>query len=235
MAYYENAGMLREQSTRWLDLPPDILRNLQIIVVDDGSPSNAAAHALHGGVIAWLRVESAGFQVWRMGVDVRWNQDACRNIGVREASSQWVLLTDMDHVVPVDTWFALMTARLKKYTAFRFRRVNWPDLDPYKPHPNSWAMPRKLYWKIGGYDEALAGNYGTDGDFLVRTRRIADVEELPYPLIRYSRDVLADASTTTLERKRDIDKANVIRICKAREANPQWKPLQFSFPCERVL
>jgi hypothetical protein len=234
MAYYENGRMLCEHLKRWRDLPPEIANNLHVVVVDDASPEDPAEMWCRGiGTLEWTGAGLASFQLWRMGVDVRWNQDACRNVGVRQAKTPWVLLTDMDHVVPVDTWYALMTGRLRKGQAYRFRRVNAPRLEPYKPHPNSWAMPRRLYWQIGGYDEALAGNYGTDGDFLVRARKHCEVVEHHGALIRYPREVIPDASTTTLERKSDTDKMNVNRICKARA--PDWQPLHFSFPCARVL
>lgn len=235
MAYYENAGMLQEHRRQWLKLPRDIQQNLSVTLIDDGSPTAPAFDALEPGQWAELKCFLDRVQLWRMGVDVRWNQDACRNIGVREAKTPWVLLTDMDHVVPAATWRELMTVKLNKHRAHRFGRVNAPALDPYKPHPNSWAMTRGMYWTIGGYDEALAGNYGTDGDFLVRTRRVADVADLAAVLVRYPREVIGDASTTTLERKRDIDKQNVNRLCRARAELPDWKPLHFSFPCERLL
>jgi hypothetical protein len=33
-----------------------------------------------------------------MREDIAWNQDACRNLAVSLARTEWVLLTDMDHV-----------------------------------------------------------------------------------------------------------------------------------------
>lgn len=232
MAYYENPQMLWHQYMRWGKLRSEIARNLHVVIVDDGSPTKPAVDVLRlyrGGQLGSL-------QVWRMGVDVRWNQDACRNIGVREARTQWVLLTDMDHAVPVETWDRLMGRKLNKREIYRFGRVSAPGLEPYKPHPNSWALTRKQYWAIGGYDEALAGNYGTDGDFLTRARNaVGELTELPDVLVRYPRDVIPDASTTTLERKSLEDKRRVLDIIKARKANPQWKPAHFTFPCERVL
>lgn len=231
MAYYENAGMLAEQFRKLARLPEDIRKNLHLIVIDDGSP---AAPALD------VRTETppghwlASFQLWRMCVDVRWNQDACRNVGVREAPTQWVLLTDMDHVADQLVWRRLMTEKLKKSRVYRFGRVTAPAMAPYKPHPNSWALTKNLYWDIGGYDEALAGNYGTDGDFLVRARRTAEICDLPEQLIRYPRDLIPDASTTTLERKNQADKDNVNRIIHERRASGR-APLHFSFPCERIV
>jgi hypothetical protein len=232
MAYYENPQMLWYQYMRWGKLRPDIARNLHVVIVDDGSPTKPAADVLRlyrGGQLGSL-------QVWRMGVDVRWNQDACRNVGVREASTRWVLLTDMDHGVPQETWDRLMLGKLNKHTVYRFGRVTAPGLEPYKLHPNSWALTAKKYWAIGGYDEALAGNYGTDGDFLTRARgTVGEITELPEVLVRYPREVIPDASTTTLERKSLEDKLRVSNIIKARRAKPEWKPAHFTFPCERVL
>lgn len=235
MAYYDNAGMLREHYRRWLGLPGDVRANLHVILIDDGSPNAPAFHALEPGQWLDLKTGLASCQLWGMDVDVRWNQDACRNIGAREAKTSWLLLTDMDHVVPADTWRHVMGTKLLKSRAYRFARVNAPAGDIYKPHPNSWAMARGLYWQVGGYDEALAGHYGTDGDFLVRTKREAQVYELPVPLIRYPREVIPDASTTTLTRKSDEDRATINRLVKGRAENPSWKPLHFSFPCQRLL
>jgi hypothetical protein len=232
MAYYENAGMLHEHARTWYrKLPSELARSLHVIVVDDGSPTAPAEHTARS--IDWGFLGS--FQLWRMGVDVRWNQDACRNVGVREAPTKWVLLTDMDHVVPLATWERLMLRKLRKSEVYRFARVSAPKLAPYKSHPNSWALTRDMYWQIGGYDETLAGNYGTDGDFLVRARRVAELVELPEVLIRYPREVIPDASTTTLERKSDADKRTINRLIRARSEDRHWKPLHFSFPCVRVL
>jgi hypothetical protein len=231
MAYYENAGMLAEQVWKWEHLPADIRENLHVVVVDDGSPT-APASAVKCTPSAAIGL--ASFQLWRMGVDVRWNQDACRNIGVREAPTSWVLLTDMDHVVPEATWRRLMLGKLKKRRVYRFGRVTAPAMTPYKHHPNSWALTRDMYWQAGGYDETLAGRYGTDGDFLNRVRRTAETEDLPEVLIRYPRELIPDASTTTLERKSQADKEAINRLIKARTSDAA-PLLHFSFPCARVL
>lgn len=237
MAYYENAGMLREHVRTWLALPLELAAALRVVIVDDGSPERPALEALFQHPLAFdsLAARLGGLQVWRMGVDVRWNQDACRNIGVREASTRWVLLTDMDHVVPEQTWRRLMAEKLKKPIAYRFGRVNAPRGDVYKVHPNTWAMTRDLYWQAGGYDEALAGHYGTDGDFKVRLSRVAPIVDLPEVVIRFPREVIHDASTTTLERKSAADRAWINNTIKARGRDPAWTPAHFLYPCARVL
>lgn len=231
MPYYCNGSMLIEHTRCWRDLPQEIAARLHVVIVDDGSPSNTASEALRDTKLPAL----ASFQLWRMLRDIPWNQDACRNLGVRYAPADWLLLTDMDHIVPAPTWYALMCGKLDKRTVYRFGRVSAPRMEPYKPHPNSWALTKRTYWECGGYDERLCGNYGTDGDFLVRVRSRRTIEELGEVLIRVPREVIPDASTTTLERKRPEQKDNIRRILAQRAGDPNWQPLHFSCPHERVL
>ena len=91
-----------------------------------------------------------------------------------------------------------MTGKLDERKVYRFSRVDAPDMTPYKPHPNSWVFTRGMFNRIGGYDERLSGFYGTDGEFGKRVERAtAKVVLLDEVLIRYPREVIADASTTT--------------------------------------
>lgn len=241
MAYYDNGAMLVEHVKTWRGLDPEIAKRLNVVIVDDCSPKVSAMQALEHAAIpdangGALRLDHLGsLHVFRLGIDVPWNQDACRNIGVRHAPSDWVLLTDMDHVVPATTWRALMQGKLDSDSAYRFARVSAPNMTPYKYHPNTWAMTRAMFWQVGGYDEALAGNYGTDGDFLRRTMGQADVRDMKEHVIRFPREVIPDASTTTLERKRPDEKRAISTIIAARRTNPKWKPQHFRFPFSKVL
>lgn len=200
MPYYENPGMLREHYNFWGSMPPDIKDMLKVIVVDDGSPSNPAKPP--------PAEEKMGVQlsIYRIKVDIRWNQDAARNIGVKHAENGWLLLTDMDHLVPQETWKSIMYRKFDPLVAYTFARVNYPKRDPYKHHPNSWLMHRELYERIGGYDERFAGYYGTDGDFRVRLQRVAQIAPLKECLLRVPRECISDASTTKYRRKEPFDR-----------------------------
>lgn len=232
MAYYCNEQMLIEQARVWNGLPVEIASNLHIVIVDDGSPE----HTAHDALRACQHPRVGSIHLWRMLVDVPWNQDACRNLGVYHAPTEWMLLTDMDHVVPASTWSSLMNGNLKKHVVYRFGRVSAPDMAPYKLHPNSWALTRRTFWECGGYDERLAGNYGTDGDFLVRIKGRKVIHDLTDDvLIRVPREVIPDASTTTLRRKQPEDKDKIRRLISARAAVENWQPLHLSFPHEQVL
>jgi glycosyltransferase involved in cell wall biosynthesis len=231
MAYYDNRQMLIEHVRHWSELPRELARKLHVVVVDDGSPNAPAIDALQTITLPTL----ASVQIWRMLVNVPWNQDACRNLGVKHAPTEWLLLTDMDHVVPPQTWERLMRGPLDKRTVYRFGRVSAPTLEAYKRHPNSWALTKRTYWDCGGYDERLAGNYGTDGDFLVRVQRRRNIVDLCEVLVRVPREVVPDASTTTLKRKEPGEKDNIRRLLAERAGDVHWHPLHFSFPHKRVL
>lgn len=230
LPYYLNAGMLAVQQLSWASLPAETRAALHVIVVDDGSPRLPATDA-------WRTVDGLASQrLYRTRKDVRWNWLFCRNLGVQEASTDWVLLTDIDHVVPASTWRALMTEALDASVVYRFSRVDAPDLTPYKPHPNSWCLTRAMFDKVGGYDERFSGFYGTDADFRERVQARARAVVLrPEPLIRYPREVIADASTTTYGRKEQQDRVNVQRIRDERALIPHWTPLRVTFKYDRLF
>lgn len=228
-AYYLNKGMLDEHYRHWRTLPQEIKNHLRAIVVDDGSPHNPAMPP----------TEPLGFpvSVFRILVDIPWNQDACRNLAMMHCDTQWALLTDMDHLVPVQTLEWVINAELDPACVYRFSRVSMPDLSPYKPHPNSFLMTRELYDRIGGYEERFGGYYGTDGHFLRAIQANASLVQTKAPLIRYPREVIHDASTTTLRRKNPNDKLKIdtIRRQISRMENPEdRRPKRNMHPWVRI-
>lgn len=228
MPYYENPGMLAEHFRLWRALPDDLKASLQVIVVDDGSPA----------VPASLPAEPLGFPfaLYRMGVDVRWNQDACRNLGAHMAETDWILMTDIDHAAPENTLRRVMAGELRSNIAYMFARVSMPDLLPYKSHPNSWLLTRSLFERSGGYDERFAGLYGTDGLFKGRLSKMAVVLTLKEHLIRYPREVVVDASTTQYERKTEVDRLGIPAMREKIGKLPGWdqRPRCLTFPWSLV-
>lgn len=233
LPYYENPTMLVRQLEHLGALPEDVRGGLHLIVVDDGSPEHPAEKVdlpdcpfEHRGL--------ASFQLFRVDVDVRWNWLTCRNIGVHEAKTDWVLLTDIDHLAPEKTLRRIQEKKLDERNAYRFSRVDAPDLSPYKPHPNSWLMTRARFDKIGGYDERFSGYYGTDGEFRDRVRAASrEIVILDEPLIRVPREVVADASTTKYLRKQPEDHEGVTRV-RAQIAREGGRPKRLSFPYHRI-
>lgn len=222
--YYENPLFLAKQLYEWSRFPTAIKENISAIIVDDGSPDNPAERVVKGlGGYKPFPV-----RLFRIEVDVRWNWLAARNIAMKHAPEGFCLGTDMDHLVPAETAASLIAGNHDPEKIYRFVRLEHTG-DLIHSHPNSWFMTRAMFWKFGGYDEALSGHYGTDGDARRRWVKTAPVRTLPECLVRYER--IGDSSTTHYLRKQPEDRA-VPDLIKLRGRD--WKPKVLSFPYHEV-
>lgn len=239
LPYFCNMRMLAEHQAVWSDYPAEMRAHLHAIVVDDCSPKG------HRPSRKSLTVDGLGsLRLYRLLTKARWNWLACRNLGVSEATTEWVLLTDIDHVMPAETLRRIVVGDLDPRNVYRLSRVDaprpWPyglaECSAYKIHPNTWLMTRTMFDKVGGYDERLSGCYGTDGEFRDRVHANAmAVVALPDVLIRYPREIIADASTTIYTRKNDpVNDADLLKRRQARALIPNWTPIRGSFPWEQV-
>lgn len=252
LPFYRNSRMLWRQLTIWRDEWPEALKaRCEIVIVDDGSPEPAIDE------VSAVPDVGIPISVYRVLEDRPWHQHGARNLGAYVASGDWLLLTDMDHVIPADTLLDVL-AQIEtagKKTVFTFARRDAPTDDPawrsdgwscmahtlndrgeLKPHVNSYALRRKFYWQVGGYDESYCGVYGTDRLFRDRLFKRAQRVDLALPLIRVGREVIPDASTTTLSRKDGRDPS--AKKCIAREKAARGeadKIVTLNFPWERVL
>jgi hypothetical protein len=216
--YYENPSFLETQAEQWRAYPGDLLERLTVIVVDDGSPAPCVKPA---GVPCAVRL-------FRIGVDIRWNWLAARNIGAFHAAPGWLLLTDMDHVVPAETLRLAMAGELDPSVVYVFGRREHTG-ERVTPHSASFLLTRHLFWKIGGYDESLSGLYGTDGDWRRRVLHVAPFRRLDADLVRH--EYVGDSSTMRYLRKQPEDAQVKARVSQRK---PGWRPLTLSFPYHEV-
>jgi hypothetical protein len=222
MPYYDNPQFFEYQMRRWWAFNVGVRLRLGAIIVDDGSPTYPAGDVLRG------HPPPIAMRLFRIDVDVRWNWLAARNIGMKNAPDCWCVLTDMDHVIPFDTAKALIHGEHDPNIIYRFSRRE-RDGGPIHPHPNSWFMTRRMFWKVGGYDEALSGHYGTDGEYRRRCAATAPIRIMTDELHRYEH--YEDSSTTRYKRKQPED-AGVKQMIRAR--GPNWKPKVLSFPHHEI-
>lgn len=243
LPHFMNLGMLSEQMAVWNSYPETLRSRLHVVVVDDCSPKGQRPS--HKGVTAH---GLGSLRIFRLTEKKRWNWLACRNLGAKMATSAWMLLTDIDHVVPVDTLERMICGELKETHAYRFKRVTatrtWPypmsACTDYKPHNDSWLLTRKLFFdpRVGGYDERLSGCYGTSGEFKDRVFKAMDAHVLLNEvLIRYPREIIPDASTlpSIYTRKNDPENDDRLKALKDKRAQiAHWKPLHGLIPYETV-
>ena len=219
--YYEQPVFFARQLADWAALPPELAAHVTVCVVDDGSPTRPATAVPRPPL-------GITFRLFRIGVDVRWNWLAARNIGMQHAAEGWCLLTDMDHVVPAETMHACVYGVHNPRIAYAFSRREHTGAAIH-PHSASFFLTRELFWQVGGYDEALAGYYGTDGDWRRRVAVVAPIVILTDELVRH--EFVDDASVMRYQRKQPEDAA-VRALIAARR--PGWRPRVLSFPYAEV-
>lgn len=243
LPHFCNLGMLAEQQAVWSTYPASLRSRVHVVIVDDCSPK-ASRPGRKSITVEGL----ASLRLFRLLQKKRWNWLACRNLGARVASTDWLLLTDIDHVLPVETLERLLEGPLDGGNAYRFRRVNaprpWPftlaECEAYKPHNDTWLMTRAMFFddRIYGYDERLSGCYGTSGEFKDRVFAVARAQvQLVEPMIRYPREIIPDASTlpSVYTRKGDpMNDEELQRRKAAREEIIGWRPLHGLVPYEEV-
>jgi glycosyltransferase involved in cell wall biosynthesis len=194
MPYYDNPQMWAYQLEHLRSLDPKIARRLEVIVVDDASPKHPAADVIDGDVPLAL-------SVFRIERDKPWNQDAARNIGVHEAEAPYVLVTDIDHIVPAATLRGLLTLQDPTRVVSLGRGAHFSDAK-VASHVNSYFLSKDLYWTIGGYDEDFWGLYGTDKLFRNRVLKNHEIilrEDLTLELV--TQGSIPDAKNKVFSRK----------------------------------
>jgi hypothetical protein len=224
LPYYENPQFLRQQIGWWRTYPEHLKDHISAIVVDDGSPDQPARFVFEGG---WEM--PFPIRLFRIGVDIRWNWLAARNIGAYHAEDGWLLLTDIDHVLPASTAESLMYGKHDPSVVYAFSRIEHTG-EPASPHSASFFMTKQMFWEIGGYDETLSGFYGTDGDYRRRLAQHAKIQILTDRLIRH--EYQGDSSTTAYLRKQPEDAAVKALVAKRGKG---WTPKVLSFPYAQVF
>lgn len=236
-AYYDNPGMLERQFAAWCRYPDFFKRRVEAIVVDDASPRWPALDVPRPEGLLPL-------SIYRAAEDIPWHQDAARNLGAFVAADGWLFLSDMDHVLTAENLAVLWRAASSTETFYTFDRMDVATGQPmvdgagnHKPHPNTYAMHRDLYWKAGGYDEDYCGVYGTDGAFRKQLMKAGKHKHLAAVKVwRVSREVVADASTTTLDRKAyGGTAAKRAALQRKADAGRIGKITTLNFEWERVL
>jgi hypothetical protein len=195
MPYYDNPGMLRLHLATWAGYPKELRDRFRFVIVDDASPNSPAAMPIFADPV------DAEIRLYRIDRDVPWGWPAAKNIAMHEIPDGPALVTDIDHVLEADDAARLVAMTVRDDTHYipARRKV---DRTPYKRHPSTYILQRSLYWKVGGYEENWLGLYGTDFMMRDRAKRLSErVETDEVTLTLYSRDDIADASTTTLTRK----------------------------------
>jgi glycosyltransferase involved in cell wall biosynthesis len=142
-----------------------ITDDVEVIFVDDGSVPP----------ILYDRPTEFNFSIYKTDDFRAWTQPAARNFGAKQAKGEYLICTDIDHII---TRKVIEVARNAKADVIRFKREAavldengdfTQDMEVLReygfdrdklriaPHGNSYIFRRELYLKLGGVDETYVG------------------------------------------------------------------------------
>ena len=175
--FYNHHHRVDEQIAHWDYFPGEIKQRIEIILVDD-----------YSDVEYELPKSDLDIKLFRVTDDIPWNQAGARNLGVFNASSEIILMIDIDQVVYADFIAALVeqSGLVEPATLNYFRiksLVNGQNNKSLDHHPNSFFARLSDFKNLGMYDEDFAGYYGYEDLYLPRVwqqngGRIAFVDKI---------------------------------------------------------
>ena len=235
--YYRNPNMLKRHIEHYSLYPEEVVRHYKWIYIDDGSPEHQRPddilRSAPGHILNQIRL-------FRVLVDIPFNQHGARNLGAREADTEWLLLMDMDRCMTEYDAYRLIARPLVKGKFYKptIMQVNQGFIispcNVAEKTINLFTITKSAYWQAGGYDEDYCGTYGGDQSFIniIKKRHIPEI--MPdVRVLRYRPSDIKDSSTTTLSReeyrkKFDVLKKHKIRTRKIYPKNP------IRFPWEEI-
>lgn len=213
---------------------PEVLARVTIFLVDDCSPLDERPEIAIRRATKPIRRR---FRVLRVHDDIAWNQHGARNLGAKLASTQWLLMADIDRIVSGHDMRIILSRELRPDRYYKpLQYVARPDglplseLTPRAPL-NQFVCTRKAYWRAGGYDEAYCGSYGGDAPFLRALQKQSRFERMfDVRMFRFTRHVLEGANTADLDR--EAGRAEYSKRYKAKQASGDMssiKPINFQW------
>jgi hypothetical protein len=151
--YFDQGDMqhLYELLLRYNAYPVAIKQYLQFVLVDDCSMESVVLPSQINLNIKLLRITD----------NIIWNQPGARNLGVTLAPTSKILLTDIDHYIPLEVMRMLLESPVLHHQIYIFEREKETG-EKIGCHRNTFFTSKSVFFKSLGYDEQFCGNYGHD-------------------------------------------------------------------------
>ena len=235
MPYYDAPEMLLKQIESWQQYPEWVTECVSVIIVDDGSPNHPAVDILD-------EIDSKfPLSLYRIEENIPWNHGGARNLAFTQMQEGWTLLTDIDHVLPLEGVCSLLTKHLREYCIYipsRYQVSGVLDWEEISPHSDSFVLTREMFWQVGGFDEDFSG-YWNGVSHLFRRHLLKLSDEVivmeNVDLHFYDNTIIKDANVESLGRKGSVyDIKNNPRLFNkmSNRLNKNYKPkdqLRFSW------
>jgi len=148
---------------------------------DDGSMRKPAVDFFE------KRPPSTNMRLFRVKEDIGFNSHGTRNLLMKETTSEWNLMSDIDRRFPDATLRSIFKneANLKKTKYYSFWEIVKSSKDRFSV--NEYLVHKETFWKTGGYDEELVNIHFGDRYFLDALRLVAKRQKVDFWQVKYVR------------------------------------------------
>ena len=200
----------------------------EMIIVDDGSEMEAINHITFHEKIKLYRVKK----------DYGFNSHGCRNLIMKKAKHDFVVLMDIDREF-LNPQFAFQTFKEKKLrydTLYRFvAHSEYTVFDRVHISVNDYLISKKHFFSAGGYDEEIIGERWGDREFFLQLKNFGREEIIHEVDLKLTRRPSLHLKGNE---KSKLDKYTSVRgtkIVERRIKNPEPNKPILTFEWERLF
>jgi len=174
LSYYnQKKELLLKHINEWKQYPQK--NKFSFFIIDDCSKIPVEK------ILRDIELLDLDIHIYRIEEDLYYNIAGVRNLGAKECKTEWMMIMDMDTLLPKELSNKLLDltkgkgiplkerikiSKNKKSVVYKFGVINKNKVS----HPAVCLIKTEDYWKIGGCEEDLVGNYGkTDTIFWYRS------------------------------------------------------------------
>jgi hypothetical protein len=147
--WYQNISIVLHQLNVWNGFCGSLKHHTEFILVDDGSPT-----------LLPLPDVDLNLTLARIKQDIPWNQPGARNLGAHLSAGEFIFFTDIDHEITQDALNKAVNKAKQPNKIYVFNR--YFNGRPHYPPPCSFIINRRMFGRIGGFDEDFSGHRGHD-------------------------------------------------------------------------
>ncbi len=212
MAVYGQPKMLGVWFDTLRSYPPEIIAAMELVIVDDaGIPAAEIPQDIQ---------DLLPCKLFRVKVDIPWNQPGARNLALDHIDTKLILFVDPDMVFPPEAMERMVEAgeglELKHVIRYQLKHKGSGLTD--STSPNTWFLHVEDFLYVQGYDEDFCGAKGwSDVQLLDIMKALYKIRHDPTLVADfYSLHQVSDSQVFSLDRS--YEKNTKLRSRKARLA-----------------